>query len=550
MTWTAWLLALGVNAALVAAGWLRSRRPRDATGWQLAGRRLAWPMVGLSLFATAIDSGDFVAVVGGAYQYGIAYLSTWWLGIPVGWLLVTSAVLVPVYRAGFFTNSEYLEARFGPSMRLVGALVQIQQRTHVMGNMAFSLFLLLGALTGWGAGAWWLVAGLAVLAAAYTASGGLRAVVTTDSLQTVMIVIASVLLWATVWTGIGGWDSIRARLAATDPDLPRRVLSYEGIAGPGAPLALVLFGWIAVHTAYCIVNHSQTMRLLGARTERDMRAAAALAAAVLVGVMWCNVSLGIMGRALYPDLDQVDAAFPDLFRNHLDGALAGLVLAGVLSACLSTYDSIGSALGAVFTRDVYCRFLAPHAGGKASLAATRAASVACIGLSFLYVPFLGEGMVAFYLRLSSVAVVPLGTVFAVGALTRAHRDSGLAGVLSGVACGIVSMAGDRWDWPLPVWMTSVWWSYLWAVGVTAAVMFAWSAAAGRADRASLRGLTLASCRRGERYRGSGEGWLERSRAAVAERTKAAVAVPGRLRPEHLTAAVLVIAALVFFAAFR
>ena len=184
MTWTAWILALGINAAVAATGWLRSRRPRDPADWQLASHQLAWPVVGLSLFATAIDSGDFVAVVGGAYQYGIAYLSTWWLGIPIGWLLATSVVLVPIYRAGFFTNAEYLEARFGPTMRLFGALVQIQQRTHVMGNMAFSLFLLLGAVTGLGVRAWWLVASLAVLAALYTATGGLRAVVATDSMQT------------------------------------------------------------------------------------------------------------------------------------------------------------------------------------------------------------------------------------------------------------------------------------------------------------------------------------------------------------------------------
>ena len=72
MNWTGWILALGLNAAIVAAGWLRAKRPRSAVEWQLAARKLAWPAVGLSLFATAIDSGDFVAVVGGAYQYGIA----------------------------------------------------------------------------------------------------------------------------------------------------------------------------------------------------------------------------------------------------------------------------------------------------------------------------------------------------------------------------------------------------------------------------------------------------------------------------------------------
>ena len=550
MTATAWILALVLNVAVVASGWLRARRPGDATDWQLAARQLAWPAVGLSLFATAIDSGDFVAVVGGAYQFGIAYLSTWWLGIPLGWLLATSVVLVPIYRAGFFTNAEYLEARFGPAMRAVGALVQIQQRTHVMGNMAYSLFLLLGAVTGWGPGAWWLVVCLAVLAAIYTASGGLRAVVATDSLQAVLIVIASGLLWWVVWTAVGGWGGVRGRLGEVDPDFPERFLTYGGLAGPGAPLALVLFGWVTVHAAYCIVNHSQTMRLLGCRREWDMRAAATLASVALIAVMWCNVSLGIMGRALYPDLRNVDDAFPSVFVNHMDGGLAGLVLAGVLAACISTYDSIGSSLGAVFTRDVFCRFLAPGAGANTSLFASRAAAVACIGISFLYLPFIGEGMVAFYLRLSSVAVVPLATVFAVGALSRVHRDSGLVGMLAGVVCGVVSMVGDRLNWPIPEWMISVWWSYLWAVAVTAATMGVWSVLQGLADPHSLKGLTLASCRRGESYEGGGTGWLERSRAALASETALQQFPTRRWRPELATALLIVAAGALFFVAFR
>ena len=550
MNWTGWLLALGLNVAIVATGWLRASRPRSAVEWQLAARKLAWPAVGLSLFATAIDSGDFVAVVGGAYQYGIAYLSTWWLGIPVGWLVATGVVLVPVYRAGFFTNAEYLEARFGPAMRLLGALVQIQQRTHVMGNMAFSLFLLLGAVTGWGSAAWWLVIGLAFLAAVYTASGGLRAVVATDSMQTVMIAVASGLLWWIVWSGIGGWQALRERLAALDSALADQVLSYRGLSGPEVPVALVLFGWISVHVAYCIVNHSQSMRLLGARSEWDMRAAAALASCVLLPVMWCNVSLGVAGRGLYPGLGHVDAAFPRMFVEHLDGALAGLVLAGVLAACLSTYDSIGSALGAVFTRDVFCRFLAPGAGERAVLSATRAASVACIALSFLYLPFLGEGMVAFYLRLSSVAIVPLATVFAAGALTRAHAESGVAGMAAGIACGVLSMVGDRFDWPLPDWATSVWWSYLWAVAVTGAAMAAWTVLRGPASADGVKGLTLQSCRRGERYEGAGSGWLERSRAAMAADTASGTARPTRWRPERVTAVLITGAAIVFFVAFH
>ncbi len=142
-----------------------------------------------------------------------------------------------------------------------------------------------------------------------------------------------------------------------------------------------------------------------------MRAAAALASVAIVGVMWCSVSLGIVGRVLY--------------------------------------HSIGSALGAVFTRAVYCRFLVPSAGERTILIATRVAAVTGIGLSFPCAPFLDKGVVAFHLRLSSVAGVPLATVFAIGVLTRANRESGLACMLAGLAAGLVSMFGERFEWGLP-----------------------------------------------------------------------------------------------------
>ncbi len=544
-----WALALGINAAIAFTGWRRSKRPRNVTDWQLAARQLGWAAAGLSLFATAIDSGDFVAVVGGAYTYGVSYLATWWIGLPAGWLLATSVILVPIYRSGFFTNAEYLEARFGPGMRVVGALVQIQQRTHVMGNMAYSLFLLLSLLTGWGDAAWWLVIGLAALAAWYTALGGLRAVVATDSMQTIAIVVSSGLLWWITWRGIGGWSGLEGSLMAADPDLPRRMLTYAGLSGPGAPLALVLFGWITSHVAYCIVNHSQSMRLLACRSERNMRAAAALASAALIAVMWCNVSMGILARGVYPELSRVDDAFPRLFSGHVDGVLAGVVLAGVLAACLSTYDSIGSALGAVFARDLFSRFIAPRASERDSLAASRVAAALCIAVSFAYVPFLEQGMVSFYLRLSSVAVVPLGTVFAVGVLSRAGRASGMAGMLAGVACGLVSMFGERFGWPLPEELTGVWWSYLWAVTVTAAVMAIHTWVAGPASENAIRGLTLASCRTGASFKGLGQGWQERTRAAVAASARRQTASGHRWEPQWATWALISLATLAYFVAF-
>jgi len=72
----------------------------------------------------------------------------------------------------------------------------------------------------------------------------------------------------------------------------------------------------------------------------------------------------------------------------------------------------------------------------------------------------------------------------------------------------------------------------------------------KADAAALRGLTLASCRRGDRYGGAGDGWLERSRAAVAKETGAAEPESRRWRPERTTLLLISAAAAVFLVAFR
>ena len=432
----------------------------------------------LSLFATAVDSGDYVAVVGGAYTFGLSNLTTWWLGLPLGWLIVSYFVFVPIYRSGCFTNSEYLETRFGPGVRLVGALIQIQYRTNVLAKIAYSLFLTFSIPTGWGARTWWLVAAVAVAAGVYTAGGGLRAVVVTDALQSVLMLAAALTLWLVVWNHVGGWGGIESALSAADPGLVASHLHVGGREEPGVPAFLIVFGWCVSLTAYCVVNHSQAMRLLAARSEWDMRAAASTATFVLALVMWFNITLGLLGRAVYPELEVVDEAFPRMVFDFLGPGLIGVVAAGVLAGGVSSYDSIGAALAAVFTRDVYARFLVRRAGEAHYLRVSKASTLLFLALSLAYIPLLREGMLVFYLRMTSVAVVPLFTVYVLGALTRVHSSSGAAGLAAGVLYGLSSLLGDRWGWDLPLWWTDTWWAYLWGIVVPAGTMLAWSALRG------------------------------------------------------------------------
>ena len=180
MTFLDWLIVVVANGLIVGYGLYLARGTKDSYEWFLAAKGLPWWIVGLSMFATAVDSGDYVAVVGGAYTFGLSNLTAWWLGIPIGWFIVSYAVFLPLYRSGMFTNAEYLEYRFGPRVRVMGALIQIQYRANVLGNIAFSLYLTFSILSGWGTETWWLVGAIAAAAAAYTAAGGLKSVAVTE----------------------------------------------------------------------------------------------------------------------------------------------------------------------------------------------------------------------------------------------------------------------------------------------------------------------------------------------------------------------------------
>ena len=109
MTALDWFLVLAINGAIVGFGLWHARGTRRSVDWFLAGKQLPWWLVGLSMFATAVDSGDYVAVAGNAYQDGMIYISAWWLGLSIGWCTVAYLVFIPMYRCGMFTNAEYLE---------------------------------------------------------------------------------------------------------------------------------------------------------------------------------------------------------------------------------------------------------------------------------------------------------------------------------------------------------------------------------------------------------------------------------------------------------
>ena len=504
-----WTLVVGINAAIIAYGLWKSRETHRAVDWMLAARGLPWWMVGLSMFATAVDSGDYVAVAGAAYQNGMNFITDWWLGITIGWMLVAWAVFLPMYRSGMFTNAEYLERRFGPSTRVISVIVQVIYRTNVLGNVAYSLFLTFNILTGWGHLTWYLVVAIAAGAAIYTSTGGLKSVALTDSIQSIVMLVAAVVMWWIVYDKVGGFAGMEQTLveAGVGEDVQLAMTHVGNHLEEGVPAWLVILGWIITLSAYCIVNHSQSMRMLACRSEWDVKMAAVFAAVVTAAVMWFTVTLGILGRGVRPDLptEQADQIFPILVSELLvpmGGVLAGIVGAGLLAGGISTFDSIGSALAVVFTRDLYARFLVRGADDRHYLWVSRITTVVVIGLSFAYIPFLKMGMVKFYLEMVGITVLPLMTVYLAGIFTPAHPASGLIGLLVGSGVGLtrflsVQLADrlpesliERFGGELPIWWANKWYGFLWSIGAASLGVLLTTLVLGVASRDRLRGLVV------------------------------------------------------------
>ena len=472
-----WIVVVGLNGAIIGCGLFIARNGvRNSSEWFLAGRQLPWWIIGISMYATAIDASDLVADSGGTYTLGFSYFVVNMVGATTGWALAAFVVFLPMYRAGMYTNAEYLEARFGTAVRVLCAFVQVQYRTLVLGIIGCSLFWTLSVVCDWTyTMSFSAVIAVAIVASVYTAFGGLKSVAVTDSLQFVVMTAAALVIWWIVFQQVGGWDGTRDRLAEHDaqlvdllevgrqnvaltdvsnqaPELIQRQLLLGGeyreedqVIATLTPAWLVAVAFFIVGLSYPIVNHTQSMRMFAAKTEWDFKMCASLAGIVMIVMSFFNLTMGILGRAVAPDPSILpggnqDQIYPYLVSQLETVGLKGLVVAGIFAAAFSTYDSIGSSLAALLTRDVYARLLVRDRDDEHYLRVGQWLTPVIIAVSFAYMPVLLKGgMLLFFLDVTNTFVTPLLTLYLMGTMTPVCRASGLVGLLVGAAYGILRL---------------------------------------------------------------------------------------------------------------
>jgi Na+/proline symporter len=244
-----WVVLFAALAGFVAYGVWRGRGSRDLEDYLLAGRRLRWPGVALSVMATQASAITFLSTPGQGFADGLRFVQ-FYFGLPLA-MVVLCATAIPAYqRMNVFTAYEYLERRFDGKTRTLATALFLTQRGLAAGLTIYAPALILSVLLGWDVRL--LCALLGGLVVVYTTTGGSKAVSHAHALQFLIImatmVLAFALIAASLPAGVGVVDGahLAGRLGrmqglnlAFDPD--DRYNLWSGLIG-GFFLQMSYFG--------------------------------------------------------------------------------------------------------------------------------------------------------------------------------------------------------------------------------------------------------------------------------------------------------------------
>lgn len=391
-------------------GYVVSQRTKSGDDLFLAGRSLAWGAVGLSLFASNISSSTLVGLTGDAYRIGLAPSAYEWMA---GLLLVFGAfTFFPFYlRSRISTIPEFLEKRFDVRSRKYFSVVTIFLAVIV--DTAAGLYA--GALVAEtfipGLNTTAFIVVLAIIAGVYTAAGGLAAVVYTDVLQAIILIVGTTAIAIATFAQFGfSWSEATAALPEGHLSIIQPI-DNEVLPWPGLILGVPLLGFY-----YWILNQYIVQRVLGAKSIQHARWGAMLAGALKLTPLFIMMLPGAFAVTLLPNLESPDQVFPTLVQEYLPIGLTGIVLAGIISAILSSVDSALNSASTLLTLD----FIEPAKGRRLEpKESRRIGTMATLGfmvVAAVWAPSIQSfpGLFSYIQSMFAYIVTPIVTIFILG----------------------------------------------------------------------------------------------------------------------------------------
>jgi SSS family solute:Na+ symporter len=439
-------------AYVVGLFWLglaTSSRQTSAEMYFLSGRRTPWFLAGVSVLATLLSTLTFLSIPGEMIRYGLGFFSMLWafvLIIPaVNHLIIPALMRMPVTSV-----YDYLEHRFSPETRTVGAAVFVVMRLVWIGMIMYTASMAVAEMTGWRIS--YLVLVMGIVTTFYTTAGGMQAVIWSDFAQFVLLFGGALYIpiHVALRTGtgpLGWWDVFSQAGRASVPVFSLDPTVRITMVG----MILQTFLWnLCTHGADQVAAQRYLSTPSSAAARRSVWVFSILNVGVIVLLMVCGLSLFhfyySMSRLPLPHFARevgarADALLPEFMVTQLPSGLPGLMLAALLAAAMSSLSSGINSISTVAVTDFVQRFGASKPGAEyLPLARTLAALAGLLGIGLALlvdglVRFTKWNLVELIERVNHLFVAPLGALFLAGIVL---RHVGTAAALLGFSAGILA----------------------------------------------------------------------------------------------------------------
>jgi len=356
-----WVIIALYAAAMIAVGFYYARRTKTGDDYLLGGRKTNSVAAGISLMATMVSAIAFLGTTGETIKHGPAFAIFYIMAYPINYFVI-GYIIIPIYMKYRFTSAyELLEKPLGRGVRLFASILFISVRFLWMAFLIYLSSKAMVTMLNWDTNLIPVISiTMGIITLIYSAMGGFRAVIVTDVSQ------ASLLFFSAVFTVI----FVTIKLHGVSVWLPTEwAPNWDKIVmfSFDPHIRLTGFAYILTTTIWWICTlGSDQMAVQRFVSTKDVRAARKAYLSSIIADFFVMISLVLVGMALLkyyvlnphliPDgksfVNDTDFLFPHYIVNYLPVGLTGLVIAGFLSAAMSSLSSGINSSSAVLTSDI------------------------------------------------------------------------------------------------------------------------------------------------------------------------------------------------------
>lgn len=419
------------------------KKSMNTDGYFLAERSLKWPVIGAALFASNISTIHLVGLAASGFSDGLVWGNFEWMAIII--LIILSLIFAPFYyKNKIATLPEFMEIRYNATARtclailgLLGALFMHIGVSLYAGAVVFEQF--------FGVNVYVSIFVISFITAIYTVVGGLKSVVITESIQTVILVGGSIILTIYGFMALPehGIHSLEALKSAVKPEQLNIIPSASNSSG--LTWSSILLGYPVLGIWYWCADQTIVQRVLAAKTLRDAKIGPLFAAAIKILTVFIFVLPGVLGYVLFKDIiTNPNNTFPVLVNELLPTGLKGLMAAALLAALMSTIAAALNSAGTLVSIDIVKRNR-PNTTDKQQVFIGRVTAVVVMIIAISWSPLIAKFNSIFEAISVLLAVIspPITAVFVWGVFwKRGNSQGALATFIGGLLLGLIAFLFD------------------------------------------------------------------------------------------------------------